>query len=165
MTGTTDAPETPTRLLLRAMEELTRSLREASHVMSRQFPCSRGEVPLIRLLARRGELGVGEIAHVMRVDVSVVSRQVSHLVEEGWVERTVDPDDRRARTLRLTADGRALAAHMLDVRDGAMQTVFGGWTPDEVDEAAAVLHRIATTIDAARVRELALAAGALAAAP
>ena len=153
MTGTTDAPETTTRLLLRAMEELTRSLREASHVMSKQFPCSRGEVPLIRLLARRGALGVGEIAHTMRVDVSVVSRQVSHLVEEGWVERTVDPDDRRARTLRLTADGEALAARMLDVRDGAMQAVFAEWAPDDLDQAAAVLHRIAATIDAARLRE------------
>ncbi|GCE75243.1 MarR family winged helix-turn-helix transcriptional regulator [Cellulomonas biazotea] len=153
MTPDATPGDTPTRVLLRGMEDLTRAVREASHVMSRQFPCSRGEVPVIRLLARRGSLGVGDIAHAMRVDVSVVSRQVSHLVEQGWVERTVDPDDRRARTLRLTPSGEAMAAHMGEVREAAMQSVFGGWSATELDDAADVLHRIAAAIDTARVRD------------
>ena len=48
-----------------------------------------------------------ELASCLHADTSTVSRQVTSLVDIGLVERTADPEDRRATILVATDAGRA----------------------------------------------------------
>ena len=102
-------PETPPQPLLRSVEAFSRALRESSLGVAREIGCSKGTLAIVRILQRRGTLQVSDIAHALRVDISVASRQVSQLVDDGLVERTVDDGDRRVRTIRLSPAGRSLA--------------------------------------------------------
>lgn len=139
--------------MLRAVEELWRTLREAGSHLVRDVECSRSTATLIRLLATRTRAGsatqVGDVAHALRVDTSVASRQVSQLVDEGLVARTVDSDDRRARSLRLTPAGLERA----DVIEAALlrSTVglFADWSPQDVTAAVDTIRRLTTTFDRA----------------
>jgi DNA-binding MarR family transcriptional regulator len=55
-----------------------------------------------------------DVATVMRIPASSLSRRLDRLEEEGWVRRhrDVDPDDRRAVEIELTKRGRALWREM-----------------------------------------------------
>ena len=55
-----------------------------------------------------------DVASVMRIPASSLSRRLDRLEEEGWVRRhrDVDPDDHRAVEVELTRRGRALWREM-----------------------------------------------------
>jgi len=139
-------PEAPPQLLLRSVEAFTRALRETSLGAAREVGCSRGTFSIVRILERRGTLQVSDIAHALRVDISVASRQVSQLVDDGLVERAVDLGDRRVRTIRLSPAGRSLAVEIAGVLDRRTADVFADWSSDELATATTTLDRLTSTV-------------------
>ena len=139
-------PESITQALLRSVEAFSRTLRESSLGLARDIGCSKGTLAIVRILERRGTLQVGDIAHALRVDISVASRQVSQLVDDGLVERAVDDGDRRVRTVRLSAAGRSLADEIGATLDRRAHEVFAEWSPQDVDAARGALDRLTTTL-------------------
>ncbi|GIG23716.1 hypothetical protein Cch01nite_44400 [Cellulomonas chitinilytica] len=139
--------DSPQQELLRAVERFGRAIRETSFLLSKEYPCSRGSVPIVRMLERRGTMQVSDIADVLHVDISVASRQVSSLVDEGYVERAVDDGDRRVRTLRLTPAGQVLATEMRAGLDRRMAETFAGWTPEDITACAGTLDRLTGTLE------------------
>lgn len=134
--------------LVRSLEAIARAMRESSFDLARDVPCSRGAVPVLRLLDIRGPLQVGEIADLMHVDISVASRQVGNLVDEGLAERIEAEHDRRVRTLRLTRRGEDLAADLRAEVVRRSAEVFVDWTAPELEAAVATLDHIARSIEA-----------------
>ena len=51
---------------------------------------------------------VGELLAILKITKQSLSRVLSQLVDEGFVNQETDPDDRRRRRLYLTDKGRAL---------------------------------------------------------
>ena len=139
-------PETPPQALLRSVEAFSRALRESSLGVAREIGCSKGTLAIVRILERRGTLQVGDIAHALRVDISVASRQVSQLVDDGLVERAVDDGDRRVRTVRLSPAGRSLAVEAGAILDRRVDEIFADWSSVDVEAATASLDRLTTTI-------------------
>ncbi len=143
------APTSPEAAMLRSVEAFWRTLREASTLLVRDTECSRATASLVRLLATRTETGrvtqVSDVAHALRVDTSVASRQVSQLVDDGLAERTVGPDDRRARSLRLTPAGMARAEAVEAAMLRSTAELFSDWTPQEMTAAVQVLDRLTAT--------------------
>ncbi|WP_406861906.1 MarR family winged helix-turn-helix transcriptional regulator [Streptomyces sp. HUAS MG47] len=127
-------------------ENLTRQVSAISAVrrgMARSLPadCPPGTAGVIALVQRHGDLRIGRISELMGVDMSVSSRHVAHAVERGWVERLPDPDDRRSRILRLTAEGSDKLAE-LDRRLTAMLAQkLADWSDDDIEQLTAMLSR------------------------
>jgi len=138
--------EAPPQLLLRSVEAFSRALRESSLGVAREIGCSKGTFAIVRILERRGTLQVSDIAHILRVDISVASRQVSQLVDDGLVERAVDHGDRRVRTIRLSPAGRSLAVEIGTVLDRRAGEVFAGWSADDLAAATTTLDRLTATV-------------------
>jgi len=149
------AVSSPELAMLRAVEGFSRTLREAGAALVRDAECSRATATLVRMLAVRTRSGlptqVGDVAHALRVDMSVASRQVSQLVDDGLVERTVDSDDRRARTLRLTAAGLERADAIDKALITATADLLSDWTPQDVAAAIELIVRLTATFDRATV--------------
>ena len=139
-------PETPPQTLLRSVEAFNRALRESSVGVARDIGCSKGTLAIVRILERRGTLQVSDIAHVLRVDISVASRQVSQLVDDGLVERTVADDDRRARSVQLSPAGRSLAVEIAAALGQRATEVFADWSSAELLDAAATLDRLGAAV-------------------
>ena len=59
-----------------------------------------------------GPAAMSELARHLAVSVPTVSKSIDVLVDRGWVERWIDPSDRRQTIVRLTADGRSVATEM-----------------------------------------------------
>jgi DNA-binding MarR family transcriptional regulator len=132
--------------LISALESLGRAQRETAARIAKELDWPRAGLGVVRLIRARGSVQLCEIADVLRVDPSVASRQVSALVDAGYVRRTVDDTDRRARTLELTDTGRALAADS-DHRFGEfVADAFAGWSPDELASAITHIRNVAAAI-------------------
>lgn len=79
-------------------------------------------------------------------DAPNVSRLVESLVKSGFVERSVDADDRRARTLEVTEAGAALCETSLQRAMQERSRVFDGFTESELSALTSLLDRLDTNV-------------------
>src|SRR3954451_20398220 len=66
-----------------------------------------GQLNLLVAVARMGTARPGDLCRFLRMDKSTLSRDVELMRRNGWLE-VDDSGDRRARPLRISAEGRAL---------------------------------------------------------
>jgi MarR family transcriptional regulator for hemolysin len=143
-------PSTPAyRALIDAIARLQRVQREVATEMARDLDCPRAALSLLWLLDKKGEMGTGDIAQHLHVDISVASRQITALVESGYAERST-PDapgtDRRVRTVRLTPRGTAFTAQTRVTLDERAAAIFRDWDAGELVAAAAQIERVADAV-------------------
>ncbi|MFC6010218.1 MarR family winged helix-turn-helix transcriptional regulator [Nocardia lasii] len=92
------------------------------------------------ILDRDGCLAT-DLAEQFLLDKSTVSRQVSALEKLGYLEREVDPDNRRNHILRATPTGRAVARAAESRRREAFRSRFADWSDADVEAMAGYLVR------------------------
>jgi DNA-binding MarR family transcriptional regulator len=141
-------PSTPTAAL---GDDLIRVVKLLHHVRQ-QAPRQHPQVdpmayPLLFNLKER-PLRVSALADIVHSDVSTVSRQVSTLVDLGFVTRGPDPDDGRAQALSLTDEGSALLAAIREDRDRWLQGLLADWPDDDVASFSAHLRHFASDLEA-----------------
>jgi DNA-binding MarR family transcriptional regulator len=91
-----------------------------------------------------------DVAGVLRIPASSLSRRLDRLEEEGWVRRhrDVDPEDHRAVEVELTRRGRNLWREMNVTYRRSVQTRVASLLDDrDVNAIAAINTRLAATID------------------
>lgn len=97
--------------------DLTKQFREYSRQLNCHFDninnadCCCGEINksqcfMIVEIGRKPDLSVKELAEIMRVDKSGISRLVEDLVQKEYVERKPSAIDRRFVTLNLLSKGQ-----------------------------------------------------------
>ena len=85
-----------------------------------------------------------DIGEVLGVNPSAISEMISRLTEDGYLKRTVDPDDRRATRVTLTELGYARACEVADERSRQMGELFKNLTRQEKEELLRLLQKIHT---------------------
>lgn len=109
-TTTTDAAPLAGELRV-VLGRLMRRLR-AEH----GFSLAQGAV--VGRLDREGPQGVSDLAGKERMRPQSMAQTVADLETEGYVERNLDPTDRRRALISLTAAGRKLLADSRQRREG-----------------------------------------------
>jgi DNA-binding MarR family transcriptional regulator len=134
---------------------LTRFMRQATRPALGKWLSDVGGVSLDRAdyvaLARIDEaepVRLTELAEILGIDLSAVSRQVRDLVESALVERSKDACDQRASLLRLTREGRALLVRVRMARQDAMRRMLAGWSESDQRALARLVARLARDIEA-----------------
>ncbi len=74
---------------------------------------------------------VGDLAEVFGVSVPSMSRAVDALVKAGLATRVEDPEDRRARQVKITAKGKDLVDTLLTLRQTGIETFAAGLSPTQ----------------------------------
>lgn len=86
---------------------------------------------LMRLLHGRNS-GVSDIGDELGITNAAASQAVERLVKDlGLVERTEDPEDRRAKRLALTPKGRALIVQGIEIRSKWVEGITDALTPEQ----------------------------------
>ena len=104
---------------------------------------------LLKTLHSEGPMRAGALAECIHSDPSTVSRQVAALVKDGLLERRADPVDGRASLLVLTPKADEVLAEHNDIRLEFFARTLQGWTPDELDQFAALLARFTSDYEKA----------------
>ncbi|WP_203639649.1 MarR family winged helix-turn-helix transcriptional regulator [Levilactobacillus wangkuiensis] len=80
-----------------------------------KMPVNITEFYLLVLVSETSQLNQRRAAWTMAVDEGLMARMVQHLVSLSLLQKETDPDDRRNRRLKLTADGQELVKQAIAV--------------------------------------------------
>jgi DNA-binding MarR family transcriptional regulator len=102
-----------------------------------------GGVAVLALLYREGDRTIGQLAAAERVQPPSMTRTVTCLEAEGYVERCPHPTDGRQIVVKLSERGRDLLAAERRRRDAWLARRLRELTPDE----RAILRQAAPILD------------------
>ena len=123
---------------LRALEHemgvLVRRIRRVIAERARMLHPDLSPVAYSMLMALNdtGPRRASDLVDIFSIDKGAVSRQVQALIELGLIERSPDPEDRRAMILAITAEGSRRLASLAVARRHELSARLDGWTDDEL---------------------------------
>jgi DNA-binding MarR family transcriptional regulator len=94
-------------------------------------------------LADLGELSQNHLGRLTAMDPATIKGVVSRLVARGLVERAADPEDQRRVTLRLSKEGGALVASLIERARRATEATLSPLSAQEQSRLVALLRKIA----------------------
>lgn len=113
-------------------------------------PLPTAQIDLLRAVAARPGLTVGEVAFELRIAPNTASTLVNQLVAAGLVVRRQDEVDRRSIRLALTAAAEARISAWHDRRQELLHQAVDRLTTDEraaIAAAMPALRRLRETLD------------------
>ncbi|MHA5052958.1 MarR family winged helix-turn-helix transcriptional regulator [Streptomyces sp. SD15] len=147
-------PPTAAALASTDVAEIERALTRISYLTSRVrqherlmalagLPLDRAAVALLRQVADTGSLRPSELANLLSVEASHVTRQVQQLEKAGYLTRVPDPDDRRAQRIELTPTGQDAVDRTREASRRGMLVALADWSPEDLRQLATLCHRLA----------------------
>src|SRR5688572_12592031 len=133
-----------------ALEDVATRLHSLSiHLLRRvwardgEMGLSRARASALSVLVFRGSMTMTELAAAEHVTTATMSRLVSAMEAEGWIERVPHPSDARAATLRATKTARTVMEKGRQRRVDAMSDILRGLKTGEL----AVVSRAVTALE------------------
>ncbi len=105
------------------------------------------QMSAMTVVARHGEVTLGELAALERVAPPSMTRIAARLEENGWLERRSDPGDRRVTRVALSQSGMELVEGNRRRGDAFISARMAGLSQDEIEilgRAIPILERIAS---------------------
>jgi DNA-binding MarR family transcriptional regulator len=131
------------------METIPFEIGETAHALRKAFDrlavgmgVTRAQWKVLFKLTRRPGLRQGELADMLDLEPITLCRIVDRLEEAGLVERTRDPEDRRAWRLHVTAKAQPLIDKLQAVGADLVAQAFAGIDPKEIQITRNVLARV-----------------------
>ncbi len=90
---------------------------------------------------------VSAVADSIHSDVSTVSRQVTHLVQHGLLEKIGDPDDGRAQLLSLSPSGRVVIDTLVRRRGLWFEQLLSSWSDEDARAFEHLLTRFGNDVE------------------
>lgn len=136
--STTPSPEPLSEMILATSRALRRSTADALGPLG----ITPHQARSLRTLHLDGPMRLGVLAERLRIAPRSVTDVVDSLVEAGWVERSPDPDDRRATVIAATAAGRRQAAAVEQVRQETSERLLGPLDAADRDALRRILQAL-----------------------
>ena len=136
--------------LTAALTHASRAYRAAADKVASDFGLSQATGLPVLVISRFGDSGVrpGILAETLSLEASSLVRIVDQLIGSGLLERHDDPQDRRAKILRLTEEGLKTAALMDQALTPFRRKLFGAFDPADVEATLRVLAGLPNAIAA-----------------
>jgi DNA-binding MarR family transcriptional regulator len=93
-------------------------------------------------------LNMSALAESLMVSNGNVTGVVTRLIEDGLVTRTVDQEDRRSATVRLTRKGRDIFLKMAAAHEQWMDEMFADLSDNQTDDLMRSLMQLRRSIEA-----------------
>ena len=87
---------------------------------------------MLMALNDSGPRRASDLVDIFSIDKGAVSRQVGALLELGLIERSPDPEDRRAAILAITEEGSRRLIAVADMRRREVLERLSGWSDEDL---------------------------------
>jgi MarR family transcriptional regulator for hemolysin len=131
------------------MESIPFEIGETAHALRKAFDrlavglgVTRAQWKVLFKLTRHPGLRQVELADILELEPITLCRIVDRLEEAGLVERTRDPEDRRAWKLHVTAKAQPLVAKLQAVGGELVGQAFAGIDPKDIETTRKVLAQV-----------------------
>ncbi len=96
----------------------------------------------LETLSNKGALSINDLMRLTLSTSGNLDVVVRNLIQAGFVEKTVDENDKRARVLRLTPAGRQKVADFLPIHNCALEQIFGRLSAQNKREIIKTLNQL-----------------------
>lgn len=110
--------------------------------MPPQRPMLGRERLLVLIGQSEGGIRQKDLLEKVHIGAPAMSELINKLEDDGYIVRTVDPDDRRATLLSLTEKGEARAAEVEDERALRFKSAFAALSDEEKETLSAILDKL-----------------------
>lgn len=131
-------------------------LYDAARLMRRDFDrraktvgLTRAQWSVLAHLARNEGSNQAAIADYLDVEPITLVRLLDRLEEAGWIERRMDPNDRRARRIHLTEKAHPIIDKMHDLAAETREVMLAGLDPAARAQFLEALIRIRANLTTA----------------
>jgi MarR family transcriptional regulator, transcriptional regulator for hemolysin len=133
--------------LTASLTHAARAYKSAADKVAADYGLSQATGLPVLILGRLGN-GVrpGVLADALGIDPSSLVRVIDHLIDGGLLERREDAQDRRAKTLHLTAEGEQRAQQMEKALVPFRRKLFGDVAPADIDACLRVMGALNTAL-------------------
>lgn len=121
---------------------IKRAYSHGSRFSHRHFGVTMTQASVLMLLMHEGRKTMGELALALGVSKSAVTQLLNSLIEQGFIERNQDEQDRRVAYVELSRDG---VRHLRRVRRGGtkrMEQLFDLLTDDELGQIETITAKL-----------------------
>ncbi len=133
-----------------------RQWRRAADLQLRPFNLTEATwLPLVHIGRAPAPPRQKDLAASMSVDGSAVVRLLDNLEEAGLIQRRAAETDRRAKTIHLTARGRAIADKVETVARRIRRDALAGLSEKDIDTTIRVLTHISHVLEDGETEEAA----------
>ena len=124
------------------------AIRNLTDMVSRSFDkndlgLNLVQLGLLEMVAGNEDPVQSMLADQLCIDKSAILRHVDVLESKGWLERRVDPKDRRRKHLVISELGNTVLQNAIDRRNSVLQQVAVGLSRTDIETAANVLEHMA----------------------
>lgn len=109
---------------------------------AREKGLSRSMIGTLFHLSHRDHAGVTDLGEHLGVSSAAASQMLEHLVEEGLIERTEDPDDRRMKKITMTAKGYQVIKESVSARLGWVEDLSVKFSEEEKVQITSAMELI-----------------------
>ncbi len=132
------------------LDQLTHRTFHAQGHFIKSTGLSMAQFGILMQLYHQQQCGITDLSNRMQITSAAASQLVDKLFQSELLERTEDPQDRRAKQLKLTGKGRALIEAGIQARSSWLDELIASLTPAEsavVVEAFSLLAKAARRIE------------------
>jgi DNA-binding MarR family transcriptional regulator len=110
--------------------------------MAKLFACE----AVAELSETQASVSVKDVAALLDLEHSTVSRLLGEVEDDGLVVRGVDPADRRRTTISLTYLGRAVVADATAMSRFFTRILLADWDRHDVEQLTTLMSRLSRTV-------------------
>ena len=96
---------------------------------------------MLMALNDSGPRRASDLVDIFSIDKGAVSRQVGALLDLGLIERSPDPEDRRAAILAITEEGSRRLGTIAEMRRREVLERLSGWSDEDLQAVVDVMAR------------------------
>lgn len=135
---------------LEATFHLTHALKQqlSHHLEAENLPITPMHVRVMMIIYKQANCTAIDIVNVVNRDKAQITRLIKGLIEQGLVERTSNPDDKRSQLLMLTKQGEVIQARLMKLSGGTQQALAKGIDPEDLATFAKVAQKMTQNLAA-----------------
>ncbi|BDI05367.1 MarR family winged helix-turn-helix transcriptional regulator [Sphaerotilus microaerophilus] len=116
--------------------------RAMAQVYAERFELSRDEWRVVAALYENGAMKTADVIAHTTLDKMQVSRAVTRLEQDGLIQRSEDPGDRRNRVIELLPPGTALVRKVVPLVEARVAFLLDALDPAERSSLDAVIAKV-----------------------
>ena len=128
---------------------MRRSMRDLLQ-FAKNMGVSMPQLNTLMYLSHHGSCGVSGIGSHFGVTSAAASQMIDRLVQQGYLERTEDPEDRRSKQITVSDKGRELIKEGIEVRRHWMEELAAALSPEDqnlIIDALVLLTKAARSLE------------------
>ena len=130
------------------LHDVSRLLRKRFDRRARTIGLTRAQWSVMAHLSRNEGINQSALADILEIEPITLVHQLDRMEAAGWLERRLDPDDRRVRLLYLKELGRTILAKLQKLGIETKAEAVSGLPASEQDALIDSLTKIKTNLSA-----------------